>query len=189
MKLHELPRAGSPRKRVGRGTGSGVGKTAGRGTKGQKSRSGHHTAPAWFEGGQMPLTQRIPKLRGFRGPSADRWAAVTIERLERFGEATVDLAKLQKAGLVPRKLRYLKIIGNGKLSKKVSITADRASAGAAKAIAASGGSLKLTERKSAPKAKAEPGEKTEPTTKEEPKAKAGTTEPKPNDSKKPDANG
>lgn len=99
--------------------------------------------PARFEGGQMALTQRIPKLRGFRGPSGDRWAAVTLAQLERFGNTTVSLAELQKAGIVPRHARYLKVIGTAKPSRKLSVTADRASAGAAKAIVAAGGKLTL----------------------------------------------
>src|SRR5688572_28418029 len=109
MRLHELTKTATPRKRVGRGEGSGLGKTAGRGHKGQKSRAGHHYMPAHFEGGQMPLTQRLPKLRGFRGPSSDRWAVVTTQQLERLGLAKFDLAAAREAGLAGRGQRCLKV--------------------------------------------------------------------------------
>ena len=165
MRLHELTKTSTGRKRVGRGHGSGTGKTAGRGHKGQKSRAGHHYLPAHFEGGQMPLTQRIPKLRGFRGPSADRWAVVSLAQLVRAGLTKVDLAAAKQAKLAPRHARYLKVIGNDKLTAKLTITAERASQGAQQAVQAAGGKLTLT-------AVPEP-EKTNP----RPSAKAATEQP------------
>lgn len=151
MNLHTLKPASGGRQRVGRGPGSGKGKTAGRGTKGQKSRSGHHYLPARFEGGQMPLTQRLPKLRGFRNPVADRWATVTTDQLAALKTTSaITLATLQAKSVVPRKARYLKVIGGGKLSAKLKVEADRASAGAQKVIVAAGGTVKVAEAPKAP---------------------------------------
>lgn len=152
----------SSRKRVGRGPGSGRGKTAGRGTKGQKSRSGHHMMPAYFEGGQMPLTQRLPKLRGFRQPNPT-WASVPVDRLAKVS-GTVDLATLQKAGAVPRAARRLKIVGPsiraGKsftLEAKLSVKADAVTASADKIITAAGGTVTVPKADApAPKPAAKP---------------------------------
>lgn len=141
-----LQRESGTRKRVGRGAGSGRGKTAGRGTKGQKARSGHHTMPAYFEGGQMPLTQRLPKLRGFRNPNPI-WASVPVDRLAQ-ASGTVDLASLQKNRAVPRTARRLKIVGPGiragksfKLESKISVKADAVTNSAEKIITAAGGTI------------------------------------------------
>lgn len=149
MRLQTLKSERTSRKRVGRGPGSGRGKTAGRGTKGQKSRSGHHTMPAYFEGGQMPLTQRIPKLRGFRNPNPT-WASLPVDRLARTSGTSVDLASLQEAGLIPRAARRLKVVGPSiragktfKLDRKVSVKADAITASAQKAITAGGGSVSV----------------------------------------------
>lgn len=147
MQLHRMPKTTKSRKRVGRGNGSGSGKTAGRGTKGQKSRAGHHMMPVHFEGGQMPLTQRLPKLRGFRNPLGYEVATVTLRQLEKLGQKTVSLETLREAGLATRQARVLKVIGNEKITVKLSVTADRASAGAQKAIAAAGGTIKITQPK------------------------------------------
>jgi len=143
MKLHELPASVTRRKRVGRGTATGTGKTAGRGTKGQKSRAGHHYMPVHFEGGQMPLTQRIPKLRGFRNPVAYRWATVTVAQLANAKLAKADLGSLKVAGLVPRSARYLKVIGTGAVPTRLTLQTDRVSAGARQAIEGAGGSITL----------------------------------------------
>lgn len=152
MRLHELTRDSRPAKRVGRGMGSGHGKTAGRGTKGQKSRSGHHMMPAYFEGGQMPLTQRLPKLRGFRNPR-QRWASLPVDRLAKQSEKTVDLSTLQAAGVAGRAARYLKIVGPSgragksfKLEQKLTVTATAVTDSARKVIEAAGGTVKIVER-------------------------------------------
>jgi len=128
------------RKRVGRGPGSGHGKTCGRGTKGQQSRSGGGTRPG-FEGGQMPLFRRLPK-RGFNN---DRfrtvYAIVNVGQLERAFDdgATVDPASIREARLVNAKTGPIKILGSGDLTKKLNITADRFSGSAIKKIEAVGG--------------------------------------------------
>jgi large subunit ribosomal protein L15 len=140
MKLHALPKTTSPRKRVGRGTASGHGKTAGRGTKGQKSRAGHHMLPARFEGGQMPLTQRLPKLRGFKN-HGQKTAAVPVSRLAGLS-GTVDLAKLKEAKLAPRTARSLKVFGAGTVSK-VSLKANAVTKSAEAAIKKAGGSVTI----------------------------------------------
>jgi large subunit ribosomal protein L15 len=140
VKLQELPRTTRNRKRVGRGTASGTGKTAGRGTKGQKSRTGHHMLPARFEGGQMPLTQRIPKLRGFRNP-AQKTTAISISQLAKTGlTGPVDLAKLQEEKVVTRSARRLKVYGSGS-APKVSLKADAVTKSAEAAIKKAGGSV------------------------------------------------
>lgn len=138
MKLHTLPRTSSAGKRAGRGTASGHGKTAGRGTKGQKSRSGHHMLPARFEGGQMPLTQRLPKLRGFRN-HGQKTAAIAVGRLAGLSGA-VDLARLQQEKFVPRTARTLKVFGTGP-APKISLKADAVTESAAAAIKKAGGSV------------------------------------------------
>lgn len=152
MRLHELTRDSRPAKRVGRGMGSGHGKTAGRGTKGQKSRSGHHMMPAYFEGGQMPLTQRLPKLRGFHNPRK-RWASLPVDRLTQVSEQAIDLGVLQAASLAGREARYLKIVGPSgragkafKLEQKLTVTATAVTDSARTVIEAAGGTVKIVER-------------------------------------------
>jgi large subunit ribosomal protein L15 len=147
MRLNTLkPAPGSKkdRHRVGRGVGSGWGKTAGRGHKGQKARSGGFHKLG-FEGGQMPLHRRLPK-RGFNSPTRDDIAEVRLSELETLAVADVDLAALQAAGIVPRKALGAKIIVSGKLSKKLNVKGDvRASKGARAAIEAAGGSIEVIE--------------------------------------------
>src|SRR5438105_10115705 len=127
------------KKRVGRGPGSGLGKTAGRGEKGQKSRSGFSRMRG-FEGGQMPLHRRLPK-RGFTNIFKTEHAVVNLSDLERFDNgATVDEAALRKAGLVKGKNDGIKVLGDGKLSKKLTVHATKFSAAARKQIEAAGGS-------------------------------------------------
>jgi large subunit ribosomal protein L15 len=143
MKLNALPKTTTARKRTGRGTASGTGKTAGRGTKGQKSRTGHHMMPARFEGGQMPLTQRLPKLRGFKN-HGQKTAAVSVGRLAALS-GPVDLAKLQEAKLAPRTARKLKVFGTG-TAPKISLKTDAITKSAEAAIKKAGGSVSVTPR-------------------------------------------
>jgi large subunit ribosomal protein L15 len=173
MQLHELkPAPGSRRKaqRVGRGTGSGRGKTSGRGQKGQNARS--QGFRLGFEGGQMPLAQRIPKLPGFKNPFKKVYAVVNISKLSRFEDgAKVDAATLAEAGLV-KGGREIKILGAGRIQRKLSVEAHAISNSARDAIEKAGGSVKVLGE---PKA-----EKTEKTEKaEEPKEPeaAGTVSP------------
>lgn len=141
MKLHELsPAAGSrrARKRVGRGTGSGTGKTSARGQKGQKARSGGGVRPG-FEGGQMPLARRIPK-RGFTNIFATEYATVNVSELERFEDGqVVDIDLLMENGLVGKPKDGLKILGNGELKKKLTVKAQKFTKGAKEKIESAGG--------------------------------------------------
>ena len=142
MELNTIkPGEGSkrPRRRVGRGIGSGLGKTAGRGHKGQKSRSGGYHKVG-FEGGQMPLQRRLPK-RGFKSASLKYNAEVTLSDLERLGAADVDVLVLKHAGIVRAIAKVVKVIKSGELTKAVKLTGVGATAGAKAAIEAAGGSL------------------------------------------------
>ena len=147
MRLNTLkpaPGAKQDRHRVGRGVGSGWGKTAGRGHKGQKARSGGFHKIG-FEGGQMPLHRRLPK-RGFNSPTREDVAEVRLGDLERLEAAEVDLAALQAAGIVSRKALAAKIILSGKLSKKLTVKGDvKASKGARAAIEGAGGTVEVAE--------------------------------------------
>ncbi len=127
------------RRRVGRGIGSGLGKTAGRGHKGQKSRSGGYHKVG-FEGGQMPLQRRLPK-RGFKSASLKFNAEVTLSDIERLGAAEVDLLALKRAGLVREIVKVVKVIKSGELTKAVKLTGIGATVGAKAVIEAAGGSL------------------------------------------------
>lgn len=126
-------------KRVGRGIGSGMGKTATRGHKGQKSRAGGFHKVG-FEGGQMPMHRRLPK-RGFRSMSAGDTAEVRLSDLQRLGAEEVDLLALKQAGVVPQAALGAKVILSGKLERKVSLKGIAATKGARAAIEAAGGSL------------------------------------------------
>jgi large subunit ribosomal protein L15 len=142
MELNTIkPGAGSKhaKRRVGRGIGSGLGKTAGRGHKGQKSRAGGYHKVG-FEGGQMPLQRRLPK-RGFKSASLKFNAEVTLGDLEALGVAEVDLLTLKQAGLVGEIAKVVKVIKTGELSKKVVLKGIGATAGAKAAIEAAGGSI------------------------------------------------
>jgi len=148
--LKPAPGAKKDRHRVGRGVGSGWGKTAGRGHKGQKARSGGFHKVG-FEGGQMPLHRRLPK-RGFNSPTREDIAEVRLSELEILQATDVDLATLQAAGIVPRKALGAKIIVSGKLTKKLNVKGDvRASKGARAAIEAAGGSIQVIEKPATPK--------------------------------------
>jgi large subunit ribosomal protein L15 len=127
------------RRRVGRGIGSGLGKTGGRGHKGQKSRAGGFHKVG-FEGGQMPLQRRLPK-RGFKSPHAKFNAEVTLAALQRLGAAEVDLLTLKQAKLVSELAKNVKVIKSGELSIKVALKGIAATAGAKAAIEAAGGSV------------------------------------------------
>ena len=142
MELNSIkPAAGSKhaKRRVGRGIGSGLGKTAGRGHKGQKSRSGGYHKVG-FEGGQMPLQRRLPK-RGFKSHLLKFNAEVTLTALEKLGLPEVDLLALKQAGLVGELAKVVKVVKTGALSKAVKVTGIGATAGAKAAIEAAGGSL------------------------------------------------
>lgn len=145
MKLHELkPSEGSrgTRKRVGRGYGSGLGKTSGRGQKGQKARSGGGVRPG-FEGGQMPLIQRLPK-RGFKNPTRKTYTLVNIETLNRFEAGTEVTPELLLETRVIRKLNDgVKILGLGKLENKLTVKAHKFSASAKEAIESAGGNIEV----------------------------------------------
>lgn len=127
------------KRRVGRGIGSGLGKTAGRGHKGQKSRSGGYHKVG-FEGGQMPLQRRLPK-RGFKSASLKFNAEVTLRVLEQLGAAEVDVATLKQAGLVPALAQVVKVIKRGEITKAVKLSGIGATAGAKAAIEAAGGAV------------------------------------------------
>ena len=142
MELNNLkPAAGAKhaKRRVGRGIGSGLGKTAGRGHKGQKSRAGGYHKVG-FEGGQMPLQRRLPK-RGFKSHLLKYNAEVTLGMLEQLGASEVDLPTLKAAGLVGELARVVKVIKSGELTKAVKLTGVGATAGAKAAIEAAGGSI------------------------------------------------
>ena len=140
MKLHDLapPKgATSAKRRVGRGTGGKGHKTAGRGTKGQKARS---KVPAGFEGGQLPLMQRIPKLKGFKNPFRIEYTPVNLAALDALGADEVTVEVLVEAGLV-RPKALVKVLGQGSLSRPVRVSAHAFSKSAEAAITAGGGSV------------------------------------------------
>ena len=144
MQLNSIkPAEGSKkaRRRVGRGIGSGLGKTAGRGHKGQKSRAGGFHKVG-FEGGQMPLQRRLPK-RGFKSKLKAYAAEVTLGELERLGKDEVDLLTLKAAGLVREMVKTVKVIKSGELKRKVSLKGIGATAGAKSAIEAAGGKVHM----------------------------------------------
>jgi large subunit ribosomal protein L15 len=142
MQLNTIkPQEGSkkPRRRVGRGIGSGLGKTAGRGHKGQKSRAGGYHKVG-FEGGQMPMQRRLPK-RGFKSHALKYNAEITLADLQKLALAEVDMLALKQAGLVRDMIKNVKVIKSGELSTKVVLKGVGATAGAKAAIEAAGGSI------------------------------------------------
>ena len=145
MKLHDLkPAVGATTapKRLGRGTGSGLGKTSGKGHKGAKARSGGGKRPG-FEGGQMPLYRRVPK-KGFTNIFGTDYAAVNVERLEIFEDgAVVDAQALKDAGIIKKELGGVKIMGNGDLTKKLTVKAAKFTASAKEKIEALGGKAEV----------------------------------------------
>lgn len=145
MKLHELQvveGARHSRKRVGRGTGSGHGKTACKGHKGQNARSGGGVRPG-FEGGQTPLFKRLPK-RGFTNVNHKEYAIVNVEDLNVFeNETVVTIEKLQEKGLVKKVYNGVKVLGNGKLEKQLTVKANKFSKTAEVAITSAGGNIEV----------------------------------------------
>jgi len=142
MELNSIkPAAGAKhaKRRVGRGIGSGLGKTAGRGHKGQKSRSGGYHKVG-FEGGQMPMHRRLPK-RGFKSHLLKFNAEITLSTLEQLGADTVDMLTLKQAGLVGELAKVVKVIKSGEIKKAVKLSGIGATAGAKAAIEAAGGSV------------------------------------------------
>lgn len=164
MRLNDLrdnPGARSPRKRVGRGIGSGTGKTSGKGHKGQKARSGGTVRPG-FEGGQMPLYRRLPK-RGFKNPMRKEFVVVNLGMIQRAVEsgkidpaASVDEATLQAAGLFRRRRDGVRLLAKGSITHKLSLKVTGASKAAIEAIQKAGGTVSLASAGSARSASAEP---------------------------------
>jgi large subunit ribosomal protein L15 len=154
MKIHHLkPAEGAHRKktRKGRGEAAGKGKTAGRGTKGTGARG---TVPAGFEGGQMPLQRRLPKLPGFTPRNRVEYATVNVAKLDAaFSDGdTVTPSALREKGLIRRGSAPVKVLGNGELSKNLTVQAHAFSASAAEKIAAGGGSTEVLSRRATPSA-------------------------------------
>ncbi len=146
MKPHELrPAPGShrKRKRVGRGEGSGRGHTAGRGTKGTKARG---NVPVFFEGGQMPLTRRVPKLKGFTPPSRTVYGAVNLSKLDAVDGSDIGPDELRAAGLVHKRDKLIKILGNGEITRAVTIRAHAFSDSAREKIERAGGTAEVIQQ-------------------------------------------
>ena len=145
MKLHELsPAPGSTKavKRVGRGAGSGTGKTAGKGHKGQNARSGGGVRPG-FEGGQMPLQRRVPK-RGFNNIFATQYAVINVSDLDKFEDgAVVDADALKQAGVIKKKYDGVKVLGRGEINSKLTVIAAKFSASAQQKIEQAGGKAEV----------------------------------------------
>lgn len=149
MKIHELTiTANKDKKRVGRGIGSGYGKTAGRGTKGQNSRTGGGVRPG-FEGGQNPLAKRLPKKRGFVPLARVRYQVVNLEGLNRLDEGAYDAQALAAAGLVSSGTKPVKILGQGELTRKLTLNVQAASAAAREAVEKAGGTIEIVSHKPA----------------------------------------
>ncbi|NJD10887.1 MAG: 50S ribosomal protein L15 [Gemmatimonadetes bacterium] len=146
--LSNLPRPeGAHRapKRLGRGPGSGTGKTSGKGHKGQKARTGHHGIPAWFEGGQMPLQRRLPK-RGFKNPFRKVFEIVNLDDLQALGAEEITPELLAQHRLLDLgKGHRVKVLGEGDLTRKVTVKAHAVRAGARAKIEAAGGTIELLE--------------------------------------------
>lgn len=143
MKPHELkPAEGSKkaRRRVGRGDGSGRGTTAGRGTKGTRARG---TVHLFFEGGQMPLARRVPKLKGFRPPNRVRYGAVNVGDLDALGHKELGPEEMRAAGLVHKRHKLVKILGQGDVGTALSVRAHAVSTSARSKIEGAGGSVQL----------------------------------------------
>lgn len=151
--LHPNKGATKTKKRLGRGRGSGTGKTSGKGVKGQKARPGHHGARFAFEGGQMPMPRRIPK-RGFKNPNRVEAFPINVSLLDKVFDtgATVDLETLRAKGIVPKLVETIKILGEGELTKRLTIKAHRASETAKSKIQAAGGSIEIIATRAAPAA-------------------------------------
>lgn len=143
MKPHELRAAEGARKkskRKGRGEGSGKGKTAGRGTKGTKARGEVHL---FFEGGQMPIARRLPKLKGFTPPNQKIYGAINVGDLEQLEQSEIGPEDLHSAGLVHKRDKLIKVLGNGDLSKKLTVRAHAFSGSARTKIEGAGGTAEV----------------------------------------------
>ena len=140
--LHGNPGSTKAKKRLGRGRGSGTGKTSGKGVKGQKARPGHHGARFAFEGGQMPMPRRIPK-RGFKNPNRVEAFPINVATLESAFDAgaVVDVSALRGKGLVPKLAEHVKILGEGDLKKKLTVKAHAISETARQKLEAAGGTF------------------------------------------------
>jgi large subunit ribosomal protein L15 len=151
--LHPNKGATKLKKRLGRGRGSGTGKTSGKGVKGQKARPGHHGARFVFEGGQSPMARRIPK-RGFKNMNRVETFPINVEMLEKQFEAgaTVDLDTLRAKGIIPKLVERVKILAEGTITKKLSIKAHGVSAAAKAKIEQAGGTVEIIETTVAPAA-------------------------------------
>jgi large subunit ribosomal protein L15 len=153
--LHTLraPRGATRnRKRIGRGPGSGTGEQSGKGVKGQKARTGHHGARLGFEGGQMPMQRRLPKV-GFKNPFRVVFFPVNLRTIEdRFDSGTVTVDDLKAAGIVPRTCPRVKILGSGDLSKRFTIRANAFSGSAQEKIEKSGGKAEVVETRASARA-------------------------------------
>jgi len=143
MKLNELTSINKRSKRVGRGRATGKGKTSGRGHKGQKARAGKKLR-AGFEGGQTPIFQRLPKYRGFTNPNYIAYQVINVSTLEELGEKTINKESLLKHRLIRRLSQPVKILGNGDLSKSLTISVEAASKSALDKISKAGGSFTST---------------------------------------------
>jgi len=144
MKLDELqpaPGTKKKRKRLGNGPGSGLGKTAGKGHKGQRARSGSKIHP-WFEGGQMPLQRRVPK-RGFKNVNRIEYQVVNLVDLARLESAEIDLEALRKSGLARRKTMPVKLLGNGTIDRAVKVSVHACSKTAKEMVEKAGGEVQL----------------------------------------------
>jgi large subunit ribosomal protein L15 len=142
MKVHDLkpaPGSHTSKKRVARGIGGKGGKTAGRGTKGQRARG---TIPAGFEGGQLPLAKRVPKLRGFTNPFRVEYQAINLDTIQESGLDEVTPEALREKGLLGKK-SFVKVLGRGELSRKVTVKAHAVSKSAESAITGAGGTVEL----------------------------------------------
>ena len=145
MKPHELkpaPGSNKSRKRVGRGEGSGKGKTAGRGTKGTRARGEVHI---FFEGGQMPLARRVPKLKGFTPPNQRVYGAVNLREIDALEANEVGPDELRAAGLVHKRDKFVKILGTGDISRAVTVRAHAISEAARSKVEGAGGTVELIE--------------------------------------------
>lgn len=149
MELYKLSSKNyKKRKRVGRGNSSGHGTYSGRGVKGQNARTGGGVRPG-FEGGQMPLARRLPKLRGFRSPCATKYQVVNLDLLEKkyADNEIVDIVSLTEKGIIKDKNKPIKILGDGELKKKLTVKVDKISAGAEEKIKKAGGTIEVFMKK------------------------------------------
>lgn len=152
MKLNTLTRYKKANKRLGRGRATGVGKTSGRGHKGQNSRAGKKIRPG-FEGGQTPLLQRLPKYRGFKNPNYIEYQVLNVSDLEKLTDKTANQETLLAAGLIKKKHLPVKILGNGVITKAITVEVEKASQSAIDKITKAGGKFTSIVTESEPKAK------------------------------------